>query len=156
VKNFGQMLQADHTAANEKAIDAAKSMGVAPPDGPNAKQKAVTKKCQKCRGHSSIAISRLIWSPTIRRISQNTRKPQKVPIWLGVREREYPDPTEAPRDRKVVSLKEDLEQIGSVSSPTSRFDLGLGGNASMHQLRIAIDAEKRQRTEVSRPRNVGR
>ena len=47
VKNFGQMLQADHTAANEKAIDAAKSMGVRPPDGPNAKQKADYEKMSK-------------------------------------------------------------------------------------------------------------
>src|SRR3954454_24889874 len=62
VKNFGQMLQADRTAEKEKAIDAAKSMGVTPPDGPNTKQKADYEKCQKCRGHSSIAISQRIWS----------------------------------------------------------------------------------------------
>jgi hypothetical protein len=74
-----------------------------------------------------------------RRIQESLKKCR---FGCGVREREYPDPTEAPRDRKVVSLKEDLEQIGSVSSPTSRFDLGLGGNASMHQLRIAIDARR--------------
>jgi putative membrane protein len=40
VKKFGQMLSDDHSGANQKAIDAAKSMGVTPPDGPNAKQKA--------------------------------------------------------------------------------------------------------------------
>ncbi|KRR14864.1 hypothetical protein CQ12_28800 [Bradyrhizobium jicamae] len=50
VKKFGQMLQADHTAANEKAIDAAKSMGVTPPDGPNAKQKADYEKMSKMSG----------------------------------------------------------------------------------------------------------
>jgi putative membrane protein len=50
VKNFGQMLQADHAAANEKAIDAAKSMGVTPPDGPNAKQKADYEKMSKMSG----------------------------------------------------------------------------------------------------------
>ena len=50
VKNFGQMLQTDHTAANEKAIDAAKSMGVTPPDGPNAKQKADYDKMSKISG----------------------------------------------------------------------------------------------------------
>jgi putative membrane protein len=50
VKNFGQMLQADHAAANEKAIDAAKSMGVTPPDGPNAKQKADYDKMSKISG----------------------------------------------------------------------------------------------------------
>src|SRR3954467_14640209 len=30
VKKFGQMLSEDHSAANQKAIDAAKSMGVTP------------------------------------------------------------------------------------------------------------------------------
>ncbi|WOH53600.1 DUF4142 domain-containing protein [Bradyrhizobium sp. sBnM-33] len=50
VKNFGQMLQADHTAANEKAADAAKSMGVTPPDGPNAKQRADYEKMSKMSG----------------------------------------------------------------------------------------------------------
>src|SRR3954449_3392729 len=50
VKNFGQMLQADHAAANQKAIDAAKSMGVTPPDGPNAKQKADYDKMAKMTG----------------------------------------------------------------------------------------------------------
>ena len=50
VKNFGQMLQADHTAANEKAIDVAKSMGVTPPDGPNAKQRADYEKMSRMSG----------------------------------------------------------------------------------------------------------
>jgi putative membrane protein len=40
VKKFGQMLADDHSAANQKAIDAAKSINVTPPDGPNTKQKA--------------------------------------------------------------------------------------------------------------------
>jgi putative membrane protein len=50
VKKFGQMLSDDHSAANQKAIDAAKSMGVTPPDGPNAKQKAEYEKLQKMTG----------------------------------------------------------------------------------------------------------
>jgi putative membrane protein len=50
VKNFGQMLSNDHSAANQKAIDAAKSMGVTPPDGPNAKQKADYEKMSKMTG----------------------------------------------------------------------------------------------------------
>jgi putative membrane protein len=55
------VLQADHTAANEKAIDAAKSVGVTPPDSPNAEQKADNeKKSQKYGGHSSIAISQKV------------------------------------------------------------------------------------------------
>ena len=35
VKKYGQTLTDDHSAANQKAMDAAKSMGVTPPDGPN-------------------------------------------------------------------------------------------------------------------------
>jgi|SRR5438874_2572275 len=47
VKKFGQMLSDDHAAANQKAIDAAKSMGMTPPDGPNAKQRADYEKMSK-------------------------------------------------------------------------------------------------------------
>ena len=50
VKQFGQMLSDDHSAANQKAIDAAKTMGVTPPDGPNAKQKADYEKMSKMSG----------------------------------------------------------------------------------------------------------
>jgi putative membrane protein len=47
VKKFGQMLADDHSAANQKAIEAAKTMGVTPPDGPSAKQKADYDKMSK-------------------------------------------------------------------------------------------------------------
>ena len=47
VKNFGRMLADDHSAANQKALDAAKSMGVTPPEEPNAKQKAPMKRCPR-------------------------------------------------------------------------------------------------------------
>jgi Domain of unknown function (DUF4142) len=50
VKNFGQTLAEDHLAANQKAFDAAKSMGVTPPDGPNAKQKAESETMAKVSG----------------------------------------------------------------------------------------------------------
>jgi putative membrane protein len=50
VKKFGQMLSDDHSAANQKAIDAAKAMGVTPPDGPNAKQKADYEKMSNMSG----------------------------------------------------------------------------------------------------------
>jgi putative membrane protein len=50
VKKFGQMLSGDHAAANQKAIDAAKSMGMTPPDGPNAKQRADYQKMSKMSG----------------------------------------------------------------------------------------------------------
>lgn len=50
VKKFGQMLADDHSAANQKAIDAAKSINVAPPDGPNAKQMADYDKLAKESG----------------------------------------------------------------------------------------------------------
>jgi len=50
VKSFGQMLQQDHGAANQKATDAAKKLGVNPPSGPNAKQKADYDKMAKTQG----------------------------------------------------------------------------------------------------------
>ena len=50
VKSFGKMLEEDHTAANEKAIEAAKSAGVTPPTAPSAKQKADYDKMAKMTG----------------------------------------------------------------------------------------------------------
>src|SRR4029079_16993452 len=50
VKKFGQMLNDDHSAANQKAIDVAKSMGITAPDGPSAKQKADYNKMSKMSG----------------------------------------------------------------------------------------------------------
>src|ERR1043165_10126944 len=40
VKSYGKMLSTDHAAANQKALGAAKDLGMSPPAGPNAKQKA--------------------------------------------------------------------------------------------------------------------
>ena len=40
VRSFGQMLEKDHSSANTKAAEAAKSMSVSPPSEPNRKQKA--------------------------------------------------------------------------------------------------------------------
>lgn len=39
VKDYGKMLQVDHSGANEKAMQAASKMGVKPPSGPSLKQK---------------------------------------------------------------------------------------------------------------------
>ena len=50
VKSYGKMLSTDHAAANQKAMDAAKSMGMNPPSGPNAKQKADFDKMSKMSG----------------------------------------------------------------------------------------------------------
>jgi putative membrane protein len=50
VKKFGKMLVDDHTAANEKALDAAKKIGVTAPTEPNAKQKAEHEKMAKLTG----------------------------------------------------------------------------------------------------------
>ena len=44
------MLSEDHSAANQKAMDAAKSLGVTPPDGPSAKQKAEYERMSKENG----------------------------------------------------------------------------------------------------------
>ena len=50
VKSFGKMLSTDHAAANQKAIDAAKEIGMNPPAGPNDKQKADYDKMSKMSG----------------------------------------------------------------------------------------------------------
>ena len=50
VKSFGKMLSTDHAAANQAAMDAAKGMGMNPPSGPNAKQKADYDKMSKMSG----------------------------------------------------------------------------------------------------------
>src|SRR3954451_17416633 len=50
VKSFGKMLSTDHAAANQKAMDAAKGMGMNSPSGPNAKQKADYDKMSKMSG----------------------------------------------------------------------------------------------------------
>jgi putative membrane protein len=56
VKKFGKMLPDDHSAANQKAIDAAKSLGVTPPDGPNARAKADYDKMSKESGQSCACL----------------------------------------------------------------------------------------------------
>ena len=40
IRSYGKMLSADHAAANQRALDAAKGLGMNPPSGPNSKQKA--------------------------------------------------------------------------------------------------------------------
>jgi putative membrane protein len=50
VKSFGEMLVADHSAANEKATAAAKEAGVTPPTKPTAKQKQAYETLSKLSG----------------------------------------------------------------------------------------------------------
>src|ERR1700761_6272645 len=50
VKSFGEMLRTDHSAANEKAMDAAKELGVKAPDAPSAAQKQAYDKMTKTTG----------------------------------------------------------------------------------------------------------
>jgi putative membrane protein len=50
IKSFGKMLSTDHAAANQKAMDAAKRIGMTPPGGPNAKQKADYDKMARMSG----------------------------------------------------------------------------------------------------------
>jgi putative membrane protein len=50
VKKYGQMLADDHSAANQKALEAAKSAGVSVPEGPNAKQTSDYEKMAKTTG----------------------------------------------------------------------------------------------------------
>jgi len=50
VKSYGNMLSTDHAAANQKALDVAKGLGMNPPSGPNAKQSADYDKMSKMSG----------------------------------------------------------------------------------------------------------
>jgi putative membrane protein len=50
VKSYGRMLSTDHAAANQKALDAARGLGMTAPSGPNAKQKAEHDKMSKVSG----------------------------------------------------------------------------------------------------------
>src|SRR3954470_11206314 len=50
VKSFGQTLVTDHSAANQKAGEAATALGITPPAGPNDKQKADYEKMAKLNG----------------------------------------------------------------------------------------------------------
>lgn len=50
VKSYGQMLQTDHSAANQKAMEAAKALGVNAPAEPNAKQKSEYDRMSKMSG----------------------------------------------------------------------------------------------------------
>jgi len=50
VRSFGEMLEKDHSAANQKATAAATSLGLTPPTSPNKKQKADYEKMSKLSG----------------------------------------------------------------------------------------------------------
>jgi putative membrane protein len=50
VRAYGQMLEKDHSDANKKAAEAAKSIGVTPPSEPNSKQKADYDRMSKLSG----------------------------------------------------------------------------------------------------------
>ena len=50
VLSFGQVLDKDHSEANQKATAAASSLGVTPPTAPNSKQKAAYDRMSKLSG----------------------------------------------------------------------------------------------------------
>ena len=50
VRSFGQMLQKDHSDANQKATAAANQLGMSPPTEPNRKQKAMYGRMSKLSG----------------------------------------------------------------------------------------------------------
>jgi putative membrane protein len=50
VRSFGQMLQKDHSAANQKATAAASKLGISPPTAPNSQQKAKYERMSKLSG----------------------------------------------------------------------------------------------------------
>src|SRR5262245_50297697 len=50
VRSFGKQLEQDHSAANTKAMNVAKQMGMTPPTGPNKKQQADYDRMSKMSG----------------------------------------------------------------------------------------------------------
>jgi putative membrane protein len=79
VRSFGQMLQKDHSAANEKAKPAANSLGMSPPSEPNSKQKAMYDRMSKLSGENFDRQLPKTWSKTTRKISRSTkRKPRRT------------------------------------------------------------------------------
>jgi hypothetical protein len=82
VKSFGQMLSTDHTAANQKALDTAKSMEMNPPTGPMRSNGLTTTRCQNYPAHRSTKCSQHTWSQTIRRMLPSTRKPPRLRMLL--------------------------------------------------------------------------
>ena len=50
MRSFGQVLEKDHSEANQKATAAASSLGVTPPTAPNSKQKAAYDRMSKLSG----------------------------------------------------------------------------------------------------------
>src|SRR3954462_15447033 len=79
VKKFGQTLIDDHSASNQKAMDAARSMGMTPPDGPNAKQKADYNKMSKMSGAQFDRDFATHIVMDHERISRNTRRAPSSP-----------------------------------------------------------------------------
>ena len=50
VRSFGQMLEKDHTDANQKATQAAGALGVTPPTAPSSKQQSIYERMSKMTG----------------------------------------------------------------------------------------------------------
>ena len=74
VKSYGKMLSTDHAAANQKALDAAKGLGMNPPTGPMRSKKPTTTRCQKCPAQALTKCLHHTWSQTIKKISPSTRR----------------------------------------------------------------------------------
>jgi len=58
VRSYGQMLQKDHSDANQKATAAAKSVGLTPPSELNSKQKAMYDRMSKLTGAIRVCVRR--------------------------------------------------------------------------------------------------
>lgn len=71
VKQFGAMLVKDHSAANEKAKQAASQIGVDPVPGFPTRPSTSSSRC--CRATPSTAASPRAWSRITRPTSRNTK-----------------------------------------------------------------------------------
>jgi predicted outer membrane protein len=77
VRAYGQMLEKDHSDANKKAAEAAKSIGVTPPSEPNSKQIAAYDRMSKRSGAKFDGEFAKHMGRITRRTSRNTRRPQR-------------------------------------------------------------------------------
>ena len=85
VRAFGQMLEKDHSDANQKATAVAKSVNIAAPTAPDKKQKADYDKMSKLSGAKfDNEFAALTWLRIIRRTSENTKRQPRNRMLSGI------------------------------------------------------------------------
>jgi putative membrane protein len=110
VKQFGQRLESDHSANLEKARALAESLGVTPPSGPNANQKATYDK-----------LSRFSGSRFDRRFAKKAVQDHKKDIKAFQQESKRSGPAADFAKQTLPTLQEHLKIAKSLSGSTTWF-----------------------------------